>query len=315
MEYALGRHRGISWDRLGHSVFQFFGQSTAGTVSEDSFDYVDRTDVRVFASSSGTSEGMLRDYDDGHIVFRSTLTENGQVETFSQSQGAMSSRVREILPSSSTESDSETPHDVVFTSRDVCPSTSGGPSRDILQNQITEHVFPRRHSWGSQIQATQSSNIYSAHDEIHCARIALNVNPWARSLSENGSQRSTRLPITKQRSNSTPCYGTDHFIKSCNRNASHTRDEGHDRAGHELTETSQVNNLNASSSFPQENRSLFRHFAEAKSTRTRPCRKRRRPRNNPGHILEHDSSGYKDTQENSGIETESVGAEYRETTL
>ena len=298
-------------------MFRFFGQVTAGTVSEDSFDYVDRTDVRMLGSSSGTSEGMLRD--DGQIVSRS---ENIEDETLNQSQDALSSHIREILPSSSTESDSETLHDTVFTSREAYTTTSGRHfeprHHNTVQNQIPEHVYQRRHSWASQIQATQSSDVYSAQDEIHSAHIAPNINPWARSLSENGTQRNTRntnSPFFKQRSNSTPCYSTDHSIKISNHNVLHTTEEAHDRMDPEITETSQGNNPTSTSSFSQENRSIFRHFTESnsKSTRSRPCKKRRRPRNNPGHILEQDSSGYKEIQD--GIETEGVCTEYRETTL
>ena len=315
MGYTLGRHRGISWDRLGHSVFRFFGQGTAGTVSEDSFDYVDRTDVGILGSSSGTSEGMLRD--DGQIVFR----RNGNIEDepLNQSQDALSSHIREI-PSSSTESDSETLHDTVFASREACTATSSGHhfghSRyNTAQNQIPEQIYQRRHSWASQIQATQSSDVYSTHDEIHCAHIAPNINPWARSLSENGAERNTRNTFFKQRSNSTPCYGTDHSMKISNHNVSFTTEETHDRMNPEITETSQGNNPSSTSSFSQENRGIFRHFTESngKSTRSRPCKKRRKPRNNPGHILDQDSSGYKEIQD--AIETEAVCTEYRETTL
>ena len=310
MEYVLGRHHGISWDRLGPSLFRFFGQGPAGTVSEDSFDYIDRTDVRVPGSSSETSEGVLHhDNTNGQAVFGRSLVDSHEDETLRQSQGGISSRVREIIPSTSTESDSETAHDIVFTSREACTFTSDGPGHDnTLLSQTDEQVGPRRHSWTAHIQARQSINVYSAHDEIHHAHIAPNVNPWARSMSETetqGNAGNTRLPITKQRSNSTPCCNADRvtkWSKECNSTMTCTT------ASHDPTP--------ATSSL-QENRSLFRHFTESsRSTRTRPRTKRRRPRNNPDHILEHGSSGYKEvnTQDSSGIETP-TRAEYRETTL
>jgi hypothetical protein len=318
MEYALDHHR-ISWDRLGPSVFRFFRQGTARTVSEDSFDYIDRT-VRVLGSSSGTSEGVFH-HDDTHgqVVFRRALAENIEDETLRQSQGAVS-HVREMLPSSSTESDSETPHDNVFTIRETCTITSDGYHGDTHLASADEQAVARRHSWTPQIRATRSSNVYSAHDEIYHAHIAPNVNPWARSMSENeahGNDRNTSLPVAKQRSNSTPCYTAYHVTRECSNgnNVTHTT-EDHGRVSPEITEASEVDNPTPSAACPHE--SLFRHFTESgKSTRSRPRKKRRRPRHNPGHILEHDSSGCKDvtTQASSAIDIESACTEYRETTL
>ena len=309
IDYPQGHGR-ISWNRLGYSVFRFFGQG-AGTVSEDSFDYIDRTDVRILGSSSGTSEGVLHHHDmheQSRPVLRRSLVEDAENEAVSH--------VREVIPSTSTESDSETPRDV-FTSNEACTIISDDVSHNNLRRTRTnEHVGARRHSWTPHPVA-QSSCGYHPHDEIHNPHIPPNMNPWARSMSDNEANGNTgsqngRLHMTKPRSNSTPCYPLDRVMKECD-NAGHSP-VNNDRTRTGSTEATQVDNSLSTATCVDGNRSLFRHFTESsKSSRNKPSKKRRRPRNNPGHILEHGSSRNKEgsTRDRSGLES----TEYRETTL
>ena len=313
MEYTFS-HRGIPWDRLGPSIFRFFRQGRVGTVSDDSFDYIGHSDVAVLASSSGTSEGVLhRDSNLLRDVSRN-LVENVEDEVLCQSQGALLYD-RETLPSSSTESDSERPHDNVFMSTEVLHITSDS-SEPRHSNprlaQTNREIIPRRHSWVAHIRNAYSSNVYSAHDEIRHVHIAPNMNPWARSMSENeahenAQDRNISLAFTKRRSNSTPCYTGYHVNKECDDGNSMTIAEG-------LYTVPGALHQNSTVVCPEENDSLFRHFTESsKSTRIKTHKKRRRPRNNPGHILEHGVCKDLNTPESSGQETRHV--DYRETTL
>lgn len=313
MEYTFG-HRGITWDRLGPSIFRFFRQGRVGTVSDDSFDYIGHSDVGVLASSSGTSERVLHHDNNPLRDVSRNLVENIEEEDLCQSQGALL-HDRETLPSSSTESDSERPHDNVFMSRETLPITS-----DSLESrhsnprlaQTNGEIIPRRHSWVAHIRNVHSGNVYSAHDEIRHAHIAPNMSPWARSMSENeahenAGDRNISLPFTKRRSNSTPCYTGYHVTKECDDDNSMTHAEGLDTVTGALHQNPTV-------VCPEGNHSLFRHFTESsKSTRMKTRKKRRRPRNNPGHILGHGVCKDVNSPENSGQETRL--ADYRETTL
>ena len=318
MEYTFG-HRGIPWDRLGlgPSIFRFFRQNRIGRESDDSFDCIGHSDGRVLGSSSGTSDGVLLNDNDPPRDISRNLVQSTEYETFCQSQDCFSHQ-RDTLLSSSTESDSERQHDNVFISREILSTTSDGlhPSHsNPCLAQTHEENTARRHSWVAVIRTARSSDVYSAHDEIQCAHVAPNTNPWVRSMSGNeahgySGERNTSLHPTKQRSNSTPCYTGDHVTIICDNGNSLTDDEGLDRVAGAL----QNDHQNPSAVCPEENRSLFRNFTESsKSTGVKARKKRRRPRNNPGHILEH--SVYKEFKPPNGSAQETRQAAYRETTV
>ena len=305
----------ISWGRFGHSIFRFFGQG-AGAVSEDSFDYIDGTNMRDLGSSSGTSDGVLIHENDSpsHAPGR---PENMQDGMLNQPEGAVSSSVQERLPSSSSDSDSDAPHDNVFSSsREACALTLDRLSTgrgDIYNRsaQSNENFVPCGHPWTPHIRATPSDSVvHGAHDEVHNGHITLNDKLRDRSLSENEAQWLNNIlcPITKKRANSTPCCTVDNVTKYGDGTTNdHSRQASITASEAAETDTPTVN-------CPDENReSLFRNFTES-SKPTRPRKKRRRPRHNPGHILEQHASLCKDVQDGSRIETDAC-CDCKETTL
>lgn len=322
LEYTLG-HQEISWDALDPSAARFF---TQGAVSEDSFDYIDRTDDRVLGSSTGTSEGMLN-HGNSHEVVMGGTSDSVNIDDDSLTQSHVAHLDR-VLPSSSTDSDSETPHDAEFVSREACTVTRGGLEQDYVNNHPAQ-TNVRRHSWAPRIRSTQSSDVYSTIDEIYHARGLWNINPWSQSLSEVEPQRDTEnrnlaarhLVAIKPRSNSSPCHMTQECSIDDVDVAVACIEDDLKTITRELNGTTQVDTLIPSPIEAVESCTggLFRHFTESasKTPRSRIIKKRRRPRHNPGHILEHDSSGQKEVsaQDISNLGIDSSCTEYRETTL
>ncbi|XP_028402552.1 uncharacterized protein LOC114525419 [Dendronephthya gigantea] len=310
------RQNAISWGSFGNSIFRFFGQG-AGTVSEDSFDYIDRTDMRDLGSSSGTSGGMLT-HENNSPSHAPGRLENLEDEMLDESQEATLSSVQERLPSSSTDSDSETPHDTVFRSgreaRELTLDRSSTGRGDINNRlaRSNEHFGPCERPWMQQIRGTPSDSVvHCAHDEIHSDHVTINDKPWERSLSENEAQwlSDTPSPITKKRANSTPCYTMDNVTKY----GDDTTNDYPRQVSIATSETADADNPCLDRS--DENReSLFRNFTESNKP-TRPRKKRRRPRNNPGHILEQHPSLRKEIQDGSKIESDVACCDCKETTL
>ena len=281
------------------SVSPFLEQYVTGTVSEDSFDYLNR--ARDLCSSSGTSEGLVNH--DGSSFCRASshnlvdgISPHELERTISQ----------EVLAPSSTESDSDGSQDNIFDTRegDDCRSYRlrlGGGHGNTRLARSSEHVDQRRRSWSQQIRATRSSDVFTGHEELLHRPSPPVSNPWTtpapQTMLANHIQGNCRSPpATKQRANSTPCYVTDHMSKPDKDRETRSEVRKHVSSACDM-------------------RSLFQHLPESKKTRKKAHRKRRRPRNNPGHILQQDRAQHKDVRCSQASPTSRHSVEYRETTL
>lgn len=203
----------------------------------------------------------------------------------------------------STSSESDSPNDNVFTStpsfeQRTTQQEPGTSRSEMLFMRADNRVGQRRHS-------CPQNEVYSARDEIYRSIVAANVNPWARrTMSERESRRSydKLSPVWQRRprANSIPFCTTlpDPLLML------HT---GCQTACVAVGETSGDNTLgvrkpsesSADTVGCEEAGSLFRHFKERKTTRSKRHTRSKRPRNNPDHILERET----------GMETSSaVGA-------
>ena len=197
----------------------------------------------------------------------------------------------------SINSDSGSPNDDVFTSSSslgegAYPKEAGTSRSD---TQFLES--DRGGRWDScphNCQQTTSDEIYCAHNEIYTSVVPPNVNPWGRTMSEQdaGASCGRASPQhAKFRSNSIPCLpaSQDRVLKL--HKGCQTPDviAGETSGEAEPADCEGDGSSAKRSASHEEPGGLFRHFKESNATRQGRHKRRKRPRNNPGHILEKET--------------------------
>lgn len=222
--------------------------------------------------------------------------------------------------------DFENQRDNVFESTSSCDVThrpeSGAIQRDILPlTRNNDHVGQRLCRKYNRV--TRSDEIYCPHNEIYRRVLAPNVNPWSprRMSEENTGVSCPRTSVkAKRRANSIPPYLTitDHVTldNDCQSQSLAQGEISRDNIPgtcHEVTSS-----VDKTSSCADEIGGLFRNFKESKATKSKHDKRRKRPRNNPGHILEKEMTISKDgasAKVGEGDAAEICQTEYKETIL